>query len=210
MWGLEIDKWISFPFVKSFQSQQSRSKAHLPSSSMVRSSSLAETRSSNSSWVGERPLVCSEYLQKGDYFIIFKALALVIVDQHLHLIASMCTHIVYKPKQMRIIVLFLVLFADLEGDLPNKLNWTNTWPVSRDYVITIHCLWTFSVFTCTLSFVLFLSSALSFENQFVCTLSMFWIFSYGTLRHLFHLLEEVGVVVLLRSLRTETRIIITM
>ena len=57
--------YISFPFVKSFQSQQPRGKAHLPSSSMVRSSSLAETRSSNSSWVGERPLVCSEYLQVG-------------------------------------------------------------------------------------------------------------------------------------------------
>ena len=52
-------------FSKSFQSQQSRGKAHLPSSSIVRSSSLAETRSSNSSWVGERPLVCSEYLQGG-------------------------------------------------------------------------------------------------------------------------------------------------
>ena len=209
MWGLEIDKWISFPFVKSFQSQQSRGKAHLPSSSMVRSSSLAETRSSSSSWVGERPLVCREYLQ-GGFCQHFQSSCFRIFDQHLQLIASVCIDIVYKPKQMRIIVLFLVLFADLEGHLPNNLNWTNTWPVSRDYVITINCLWTFSVFTCTLSFVLFLSSALSFENQFVCTLSMFWIFSYGTLRHLFHLLEEVGVVVLLRSFRTETRLIIRM
>ena len=126
------------------------------------------------------------------------------------MIASVCIDIVYKPKQMRIIVLFLVLFADLEGHLPNNLNWTNTWSVSRNHVITIDWLWTFSVFTCTLSFVRLLWFSLSFENRFVCTLCMFWIFSYGTLLHLFHLLEEVGVVVLFRSLRTETRIIITM
>ena len=55
-----------FSFCEKFsKSQQSRFKAHLPSSSMVRSSSLAETRSSSSSWVGERPLVCSEYLPGG-------------------------------------------------------------------------------------------------------------------------------------------------
>ena len=203
MWGLEIDKWISFPFVKSFQSQQSRGKAHLPSSSMVRSSSLAETRSSNSSWVGERPLVCSEYLQ-GGFCQHFQSSCFRIFDQHLQLIASVCIDIVYKPKQMRIIVLFLVLFADLEGHLPNNLNWTNIWPVSRNYVITINCLWTFSVFTCTLSFVLFLCSALSFENWFVCTFHVLNIFLGNQLPHLFHLLEEVGVVVLLRSLRTET------
>ena len=142
MWGLEIDKWISFPFVKSFQSQQSRGKAHLPSSSMVRSSSLAETRSSNSSWVGERPLVCSEYLQ-GRFCQHFQSSCFRIFDQHLQLIASVCIDIVYKPKQMRIIVLFLVLFADLEGHLPNNLNWTNTWSVSRNHVITIDWLWTF-------------------------------------------------------------------
>ena len=142
MWGLEIDKWISFPFVKSFQSQQSRGKAHLPSSSMVRSSSLAETRSSNSSWVGERPLVCSEYLQRG-FCQHFQSSCFRIFDQHLQLIASVCIDIVYKPKQMRIIVLFLVLFADLEGHLPNNLNWTNTWPVSRNHVIKIDWLWTF-------------------------------------------------------------------
>ena len=142
MWGLEIDKWISFPFVKSFQSQQSRGKAHLPSSSMVRSSSLAETRSSSSSWVGERPLVCSEYLQ-GGFFQHFQSSCFRIFDQHLQLIASVCIDIVYKPKQMRIIVLFLVLFADLEGHLPNNLNWTNTWSVSRNHVITIDWLWTF-------------------------------------------------------------------
>ena len=79
----------------------------------------------------------------------------------------------------------------------------------RDYVITINCLWTFSVFTCTLSFVLFLNSALSFENRFACTFHVLNIFLWNQLPHLFHLLEEVGVVVLLRSLRTETRIIIT-
>ena len=66
----------------------------------------------------------------------------------------------------------------------------------------------FSVFACTLSFVLFLLYRLK-TDSFV-TFHVLNIFLWNQLLHLFHLLEEVGVVVLFRSLRTETRAIITM